>query len=66
MMQSIQGHFDGNVFVPDDPVDLPAGARVVIHVEQTDTAIPPQLFDDLDDGTLDLPSYMTLDRDRDL
>jgi len=32
-MVAIKGHFDGKVFVPDEPVDLPRGQRLILHVE---------------------------------
>ena len=32
-MVAIKGHFDGKVFVPDEPVDLPRGQAVVMHVQ---------------------------------
>jgi hypothetical protein len=30
---TIKAHFDGKVFVPDEPVDLPADREVVLRVE---------------------------------
>jgi len=32
-MITIKGHFDGKVIVPDEPVDLAAGDRVVVRIE---------------------------------
>jgi hypothetical protein len=32
-MTKLTGHFDGKVIVPDEPVNLPMNARLVIHVE---------------------------------
>jgi hypothetical protein len=32
-MVSIKGHFDGKVFVPDEPVDLPRGQSVTVLVD---------------------------------
>ena len=32
-MVQLSGHFDGKVFVPDEPVDLPVGRSVRILVE---------------------------------
>jgi hypothetical protein len=32
-MFAIKGHFDGKVFVPDEPVNLPANRPLVLHVE---------------------------------
>jgi hypothetical protein len=37
-MVAIKGHFDGSVFVPDEPVDLPRGQAVVMHVVPTPVA----------------------------
>jgi hypothetical protein len=34
-MVAIRGHFDGKVFVPDEPVNLPRDQSVVLHVEPT-------------------------------
>jgi hypothetical protein len=32
-MLAITAHFDGKVIVPDEPVDLPAGQPLVLHIE---------------------------------
>jgi hypothetical protein len=32
-MVAIKGHFDGKVIIPDEPVDLPANQRLLIHVQ---------------------------------
>lgn len=40
-MVAIKGHFDGKVFVPDEPVDLPRGQAVVMHVQRA-PASPPE------------------------
>ncbi len=32
-MVAIRGRFDGQVFVPDEFVDLPRDQRVILHVE---------------------------------
>ena len=32
-MVAIKGHFDGKVFVPDEPVDLPRNQSVILHVQ---------------------------------
>ena len=43
-MVAIRGHFDGKVFVPDEPVDLPTGRALILHVEvaqQPDTSAAP-------------------------
>ncbi|MEX2218145.1 MAG: hypothetical protein WD749_05240 [Phycisphaerales bacterium] len=31
-MTRIKAHFDGRVFIPDHPIQLPAGAEVVLDV----------------------------------
>ena len=33
MSQTIVGHFDGKVIIPEMPVKLPVGKRLRIHVE---------------------------------
>jgi hypothetical protein len=33
VMVAIRGHFDGKVFVPDEPVDLPRNQSVILHVQ---------------------------------
>jgi hypothetical protein len=37
MSRTIKAHFDGKVFVPDEPVDVPAGESVTLEVHQ----VPP-------------------------
>jgi len=32
-MMAIKAHFDGKVIVPDEPVDLPANQRVIVHLQ---------------------------------
>jgi hypothetical protein len=44
-MVAIKGHFDGKVFVPDEPVALPRGQTVILHVE-TMTQPEPQPADE--------------------
>jgi hypothetical protein len=36
-MVAIRGHFDGKVFVPDEPVDLPRNQSVILHVQLAET-----------------------------
>ena len=36
MSQTVTAHFDGSVFVPDEPVRLAAGQAVRLHVEPSD------------------------------
>ena len=41
-MVAIRGHFDGKVFVPDEPVDFPRNRPLVLHVEvPVETSTPP-------------------------
>ncbi|MFL6230610.1 MAG: hypothetical protein ACJ741_17705 [Pyrinomonadaceae bacterium] len=35
-MVAIKGHFDGKVIVPDEPVNLPAGQRLIVRIEPAD------------------------------
>jgi hypothetical protein len=39
-MVAIKGHFDGKVFVPDEPVNLPQGRAVILHVEMASEPVP--------------------------
>ena len=39
-MVAIRGHFDGKVIVPDEPVDLPRGQQLIVHVQPIDAATP--------------------------
>jgi hypothetical protein len=39
MTRTIKAHFDGRVFVPDEPVNLPSGHSVEINV-QSAPAVP--------------------------
>lgn len=39
-MVAIKGHFDGKVFVPDEPVELPRGQAVILHVQTTPEPAP--------------------------
>ena len=32
MTETLKAHFDGRVIVPDEPVDLPVGCPLVVHV----------------------------------
>ena len=40
MTQTITAHFDGKVIVPDEPVQLPVGQPLRVHLELADTASP--------------------------
>ena len=37
-MVAITGHFDGKVIVPDEPVNLPRGQRLLVHIEPQQNA----------------------------
>lgn len=37
---TVTAHFDGRVFVPDGPVDLPVGRKVRVVVEPDDEPAP--------------------------
>ena len=41
-MVAIKGHFDGKVFVPDEPVDFRLGQAVILHVEPASTGSIPK------------------------
>jgi len=45
-MAAIKAHFDGKVFIPDEPVDLPENCEVTVHA-----ALP--------DAPIEIPSGMT-------
>jgi hypothetical protein len=59
MTQSIAAHFDGRFIVPDEPVQLPVGQPLRIHVELVASA-PPRFAEllrfasDLPDAPADL------------
>ncbi len=40
MTRTIKAHFDGKVFVPDEPVDLPAGESAQVTVSITQPTVP--------------------------
>ena len=53
VMQSIAAHFDGNVIVPDEPVLLPVGQTLRVHLELAETSSPR--YADLLNFAADLP-----------
>ena len=53
MSQTITAHFDGRVIVPDEPVQLPAGQQLRVHLELVEP--PPARFADLLQFAADLP-----------
>ena len=40
MTQSLSAHFDGKVIVPDEPVQLPVGQRLRVHLELAEACSP--------------------------
>jgi len=40
-MIAIKAHFDGKVFVPDEPIHLPPNQQVNITIERVDSTITP-------------------------
>jgi hypothetical protein len=38
-MVAIKGHFDGKVIVPDEPLNLPANQRLLVHVQPVDERV---------------------------
>jgi hypothetical protein len=53
MTKVINAHFDGKVFVPDEPVELPVGQVLRIQVDLPDGNVGP--FADLLRFAADLP-----------
>jgi hypothetical protein len=53
MTTSIAAHFDGRFIVPDEPLQLPVGQRLRVHVELADP--PPPRFAELLRFAADLP-----------
>ncbi|HEX4962636.1 MAG TPA: hypothetical protein VF173_17505 [Thermoanaerobaculia bacterium] len=52
MTRTITAHFDGEVIIPDEPVQLPVGQTLRLHLE---LAEPPTPFADLLRFAADLP-----------
>lgn len=40
MKQTISAHFDGQVIVPEEPVELPAGQRLRVRLELVESLTP--------------------------
>jgi hypothetical protein len=60
-MIGIRCHFDGKVFVPDQPVNLPIGRTLILHVEvapEQITTATRSLWDTFKEleGTIEAPS----------
>jgi hypothetical protein len=53
MAQSITAHFDGKVIVPDEPLQLPVGQPLRVHLEPLEGSTPR--FADLLRFAADLP-----------
>jgi hypothetical protein len=59
MSQSIAAHFDGQFIVPDEPVQLPIGQRLLVNIELVEPS-PPRFAEllrfasDLPDAPADL------------
>jgi len=66
---SIHAHFDGNVIVPDDPVDLPRNQALIVQIEpvnQPDRARDASSLDWLAENAVDssvLPTDLALEHD---
>jgi hypothetical protein len=41
-MVVIRGHFDGKVIVPDEPINLPDGQALIMHLDPVDSGIEPE------------------------
>ena len=57
MTRTIIAHFDGKVLVPDEPVQLPVGQPLQVHVEVP--ALSAARFADLLSFAADLPDAPT-------
>lgn len=53
MTQTISAHFDGKFIVPDEPVHLPVGQSLRVHLELAE--IKPGRFSELLRFAVDLP-----------
>jgi hypothetical protein len=59
MTHSLAAHFDGRVIVPDEPVQLPIGQQLRVHIELVEPSPPRfaellRLASDLPDAPPDL------------
>lgn len=66
MSQTVTAVFDGKVFVPDGPIDLPAGtpARLVIGATPADPPVPTTGGDETGEPFRTLDEYMAYSRGR--
>lgn len=39
-MVAIKCHFDGKVFVPDEPVEFPRDRKLIVHIEPDESSSP--------------------------
>ena len=66
-MVAIKGHFDGQVFVPDEPVEFSRGQRLILHIEPVveSTVKPGDAWAVLDSqsGTVQAPSDWSSEHD---
>lgn len=53
MTQTIRAHYDGTSLVPDDPVELSVGQRVLVRIETLEVDKPR--FESLLDLAADVP-----------
>jgi hypothetical protein len=67
---AIRGHFDGKVFVPDEPVNVPADRPLILHVEvavaqEGEATQTPDLFATLDRhaGSVEAPDDWSAQHD---
>lgn len=42
-MIAIRSHYDGRVFVPDGPVDLPSNVHLLLHVQRLGNTPEPRM-----------------------
>ncbi len=65
-MTTIRAHFDGKVFVPDEPVDLPAGQPLELSVRSVEKKTPLKSFAQMADWIANLPPIENNDSPGDL
>jgi len=57
MTRTVLARYDGQVIVPDEALELPAGQRLRIEIQTVEADSPP--FADLSDLAVDLPDVPT-------
>lgn len=62
MTRTIKAHFDGKVIVPDEPVQLPVGQPITVHVEVSEAPFADLLrfAADLPDAPRTCPASTTI------